>query len=214
MRTTKLDLCALAIGLVSLVGFTSCLSDDDNNNNNQYREMTALEKEIALSKAAGYYSGKFYFYNVENKLDSVATDVSITASDSLLTTKIPKEPLNAFIHQFSLPETTLAIFDQAPSPELKGVLHPYWNQYLEAYFYTFIYTYVNNTVTMSFNVDETPHTVIYKFKDILYGSYGEEYVCYAQWDNNAFACNVLLESIQLDDSLFPINACMSLSVKR
>lgn len=214
MRTTKLYLCALAIGLVSLVGFTSCLGDDDNSNNNQYREMTALEKEIALSKAAGYYSGKFYFYNVENKLDSVTTDVSITASDSVFTTKIPKEPLNAFIHQFSLPETTLAIFDQAPSPELRGVLHPYWNQYLEAYFYTFIYTYVNNTVTMSFDVDETPHTVIYKFKDILYGSYGEEYLCYAQYDNNSFACNVLLESIQLDDSLFPINACMSLSVKR
>ena len=204
----------MAIGLVSLMGFTSCLSDDDNNDSKRYREMTTLEKEIALSKAAGYYSGKFYFYNEENKLDSVATDVTITANDSVFTTKIPKQPLDAFMKQFTSSETILGVFDQAPTPELKGVLHPYWNQYLDAYFYTFIYTYVNNTVTMSFDVDETPHTVEYKFKNVLYDIYGDGYECYAEYYNNAFGCNVLLESIKLDDTLFPINACMSLSVKK
>ena len=215
MKTTKHFIWAMFIGLVSMMGFTSCLSDDNGNDNqnNQYRELTTLEKELAVTSAAGNYTGKFYFYNSESKADSVETNVTITASDSVLTTTIPKEALHAFIQRFNVPETTLNVFDQSPAPELKGVLHPYWNQYLEV-LYTYIYTYVNNTVTVSFVVDETPHTIEYKFKDILYGLYGEKYLCYAEYSNKVFACNVLLESIKLDDNLFPINACMSLNVKK
>ena len=53
MTTNKLNALAMILGLASVISLSSCLGDDNDNNQQTYRELTQLEKQIALSNAEG-----------------------------------------------------------------------------------------------------------------------------------------------------------------
>lgn len=213
MKTNKFSVWALLLGLVSIFTLSSCLGDNDDDNTSTIRDLTQLEKQVAISNAAGEYEGFYYFIDDKNKLDSLPTVATISEYDSVMTVTIPRASMRASLMRASADEAKLAIFDQSPSIKLKGVLHPYFNQYWNAGDYTFIYTYANNTVTETFTIDDVDHTVVYKFADYL-NSGGYLYNRSAEYYDKKFFCNILLESVTLEGTTYNLLTGMTFEGKR
>ena len=214
MTTNKLNALAMILGLASVISLSSCLGDDNDNNQQTYRELTQLEKQIALSNAEGEYEGYFYFINTELKMDSLETVATISSIDSVMTVTIPTAGLRPRLQFLGISEDKLAIFDKSPSIKLKGVLHPYYNQYMNAGDYTFSYTYVNKTVDETFTVDDADHTIEYKFPDYIRLDNYSYYNCLAEYYNKYFRCNILFDTITLDGMTYTINTCMNFEGKK
>ncbi len=213
MTTNKLNALAMILGLASIISLSSCLGDNDDEYENETRPLTQSEKQIAVSNAAGEYSGFMYFVNEKIELDSLVSSATVTAPDSVVTVSIPSSTLIPSLKRQYLSEDHAELLKKAPNLSLKGILHPNYNKYWNAADYTFVYTYVNNTATVTFTVDEVDHILECKFADIIYSG-GMYYQRIAEYYNNKFFCNVLFETVKLDGYSFTINTSMTFEGKR
>lgn len=208
----------LLVVAFTTVSLTSCLNDDDEP---IYVKLTDTQKQTAILKAEGGYSGKFYYFKYDTSSiykvaqDSLSTYFSLTAihdTDTITSANITTSFPVSILASFTKADST--IVKNCPNLQLIGKVSMYDQQY-KNYVEQNAYMYYMDFGTTLTGRDGNNNTITVKLlndQNLIF--LNSSYTPIMMTFNNQVSGYILVESIKVNENEYQIKAPIAIVGKK